>query len=67
MKIALTYLISGGVYGQGRGVSIEAGMAFRSASIDGGEVTLWVRNDRFAMVARNVRFSRESDRIAAPH
>jgi hypothetical protein len=42
MKIALTYLISGRVYGQGRGVSIEAGMAFRSASIDGGEVTLWV-------------------------
>ena len=25
--------------------------AFRSAAIDGGEVSLWVRNDRIAMVA----------------
>jgi hypothetical protein len=25
---------------------------FRSAVIEGGEMTLWVRNDRFAMVAQ---------------
>jgi len=37
---------------------------FRTASIDGGEVTLWVRNDILGALA-DVRFSPDSDQIAA--
>jgi hypothetical protein len=52
------------VYGRGRGVSIEARTAYRDASIDDAEMTLWVIFDRSTMSARCL-LSPDRYRIAA--